>query len=112
MDKKLTERRLPADEVLKTYKEITPTDEKFMKSLQNADQALAASSTVVALRQEGIPNVTAEQLELEDGKVSYEIAGDFPAGLTEEQLKNMVDVTDRFPCDLSEETGKFVLKEG
>lgn len=112
MDKKLTKHRLPSDEVLQTYKEITPTEEKFMKSLQNPDQALAASSVVTNLKKNGVPTATAEQLELDNGSINYEITGDFPAGLSEDQLKQMVDVTDKFPCELQEDSSKFVLKEG
>ena len=108
MDKKLTEHRFPSDEVISTYNKINETEETFMESLKDPDKAIAVSSSVLSLEKAGVPNVTAEQLELENGKISYKITTD-PSGLTEEELKDLVDVTDRFQHDLLEDG--FILKE-
>ena len=111
MDKKLTELGFPSEEVLATYNEITPTEDKFFRSLDDPEKALAVSSSVVSLRKAGI-DVTAEQLELDNGKTAYSISTDgLPPNLTIEDLESLVDVTDKYHHELQEDQASFVLKE-
>ena len=111
MDRKLTERRFPSEEVISAYNTITDTEETFMRSLQDPDKAIAASSSVVSLQQAGV-DATAEQLELENGSVTYQITTDGkPENLTDEDLEKLVDVTDRYKPELTKDGKSFVLQE-
>ena len=113
MDRKLAEHRFPSDEVLSAFNQLTGTEEELMKSLQNPDHAIAASSSVVSLQQVGVEAVTAEQLELDNGQTAYKITTDgVPSTISTEALEDLVDVTDRVKPELQEDGTSFILKEG
>ena len=50
MDRKLTEQRFPSSDMLKEYNKINETNEQFMKSLTDPDKGIAASSSVLRLK--------------------------------------------------------------
>lgn len=116
MDRKLTEQRFPSSDMLREYNKINETNEQFMKSLTDPDKGIVVSSSVLKLKDNNL-EVTAEQIELHDSEgVSYKLTVDHDGkNLTEGDLQDLVDVTDRYSYmtetneDLNITT--FVLKE-
>lgn len=116
MDRKLTEQRFPSSDMLREYNKINETNEQFMKSLTDPDKGIVASSSVLKLKDKNL-EVTAEQIELQDSEsISYKLTVDHDGtNLTEGDLQNLVDVTDRYSymVETNEEPNSttFVLKE-
>ena len=116
MDRKLTEHRFPSSDMLKEYNKINETNEQFMKSLTDPDKGIAASSSVLRLKNNNL-EVTAEQIELRDSDgISYKLTVDHDGtNLTEGDLQNLVVVTDRYSYMVENnedsKTTTFVLKE-
>ncbi len=116
MDRKLTEQRFPSSDMLKEYNKINETNEQFMKSLTDPDKGIVVSSSVLKLKDNNV-EVTAEQIELHDSEgISYKLTVDHDGtDLTEGDLQDLVDVTNRYSYVMETDDGltstTFVLKE-